>query len=102
LHHDRDRDREQRGQRPGQREERAHRMLPSGSMTLRSLRVPDGTTTPTRSRAEKSTNGWITARWLVSRRLEETDWTVPTGTPAMYGAPSWLPQVTTVSPFAGT
>ena len=49
---------------------RVHRRLPSPSMMPRSLCVPDGTTTPTMSRAEKSTNGSITARWVVSRRLE--------------------------------
>ena len=35
--------------------QRPHRRLPSARMTPRSLCVPDGTTTPTRSRAPKST-----------------------------------------------
>ena len=39
-----------------------HRSLPSASTTERSDAVPDGTTTPTMSRAPKSTNGSITAR----------------------------------------
>ena len=64
-----DRDREQRGHRARQGEQGVHRR-PSTSMRPRSLSVPDGTTTPTTSRAEKSTNGVITARWVVSRRLE--------------------------------
>ncbi len=45
-------------------------MLPSASITARSLSEPDGTTTPTRSSAAKSTKGSITARWEESRRLE--------------------------------
>ena len=44
--------------------------------------VPDGTTTPTRSSEEKSTNGSITARWEVSRRLLKTSVTRPIGMPA--------------------
>ena len=61
-----DRDGEQRDQRADQ----AHRRLPSASMTERSLTVPEGTTTPTRSSEPKSTNGSITARCEVSRMLE--------------------------------
>ena len=64
--------------------------------------VPEGTTTPTTSRAPKSTNGSITARCEVCRRLLKTWVTRPTGTPVTYGAPPWLPHVTTTSPLAGT
>ena len=53
----------------------------SASMIERSLDVPDGTTTPTRSREPKSTYGSITARCEVSRRLLYTLVTRPIGMP---------------------
>ncbi len=58
-----------------------HRRLPSASMTARSLVAPDGTTTPTTSRALKSTKGAISTRCELSRRLDHTVVTRPTGTP---------------------
>ena len=65
LEHQREADDERRDRQP----QGAHRRLPSASITDRSLLEPDGTTTPTRSSDPKSTNGSITARCEVSRRL---------------------------------
>jgi len=71
-----DRHLEHQGQRDGEGGDQVttpgepHFQLPSASMTLRSLSLPDGTTTPTTSSALKSTYGVITARWVVSRGLE--------------------------------
>ena len=56
-------------------------------MTARSPWVPALTTTPTRSREEKSTNGVITACLACSRGLEYTASTEPIGIPATYGEP---------------
>src|SRR5690606_32698720 len=82
--------------------QRSHPIFPSARTSARSEMVAAGTTTPTTSRAEKFTKGTITARWLCSRTLAKTSATCPTGTPGTYGPAPSLPQVTTVSPLAGT
>ena len=61
-----------------------------------------GQVVPNSVKAFLATNGAITARCVVSRGLAYTDSTRPTGTPETYGAPAWLPQVTTASPRSGT
>ena len=63
---------------------------------------PRSTTTPTRSSEVKSTYGVDDRlRGLLARRAVDAESTRPIGTPATYGAPFWLPQVTTTSPLRG-